>query len=87
MKTIQEVVNDPEWQALRLSLLRRWRNFPTECLEDLRQYGGDLSDPDKVRRLLNYLTGSGFRTGKINSPAIEAYRETVREAWGTIKGS
>jgi hypothetical protein len=67
---IKEIVNDPEWQSLRRSFVGTWKIFPERNCERLERYLGDFSDPLKLRRVLNYLTGSGFRSGKIKHPGI-----------------
>lgn len=77
-KSIQHVVNDPEWQALRTSLLGTWKGYPERNVAKLRAYLNDFSDPLRLRRVLNYLTGTGFRLGKIFHPDIDALREEIR---------
>jgi hypothetical protein len=80
---IREVVADAEWQTIRLSFLGTWKN-PKKAqanVEVLRAYVSPFSNPLKVRRVLNYLTGSAFRMGIIHSPEIEALREEVRIHW------
>jgi hypothetical protein len=78
---IRKVVDLPEWQALRKDLVGTWKKTPEENVRRLREFGGDLSDPRKVRILINYLTGSGFRIGIISHPEITKYRDEVREVW------
>lgn len=78
---IKDVVNDPEWQSLRKSLVGTWKNSPVENIQRLRLYGGDLTDPLRLRRLLNYLTGSGFRLGNIRHSAITVFLSEVRIKW------
>jgi len=75
---IREIVNLPEWQELRKSLVGSWKHTPKENVQKLRAFGEDLSDPRKVRLLLNYLTGSGFRLKVISHPEIDAFREEVK---------
>jgi hypothetical protein len=84
-KHIREIVDDAEWQALRGSLVGRWKGHPDACLAALKKYGGDLRDPMRVARLLNYLTGSGFRTGKLSTPKTAAYLLKVRAAYQRAK--
>ena len=67
MQNIREIVKDPEWQKIRKSLLGQW-NVRTEwCLQQLRNYIGPISSaPEhKLKIVLNYLTGTGFRTKAI----------------------
>jgi hypothetical protein len=77
---IRDVVADPEWQALRASFLGTWKRTPAENVRVLRAYVGPMTDSARVRRVLNYLTGSGFRHGAIRHPDIDALLYEVREA-------
>jgi len=79
MKPIKEVVNDSEWQKLRLSFIGTWKTTPTENILKLREYIGDGSDPLKVRRIHNYLTGSAFRIGIISHPEITKFLNEVKQ--------
>ena len=67
IKNIAELVKDPEWQKIRKSLLGQWNIRPDWCLKQLRDYLGPIetADIDKLRIVLNYLTGTGFRTKAI----------------------
>jgi len=76
---IQEVVNDEEWQELRKSFVNTWKKTPEENIKKLRDYLGGMEDPLKLRRVHNYLTGSGFRIGVISHPEITKLLEEVRE--------
>jgi hypothetical protein len=79
---IRQVVADPEWQALRASFVGTWMKTPVENIEKLREYLGDFSDPLKLRRVHNYLTGTAFRIRLISHPAIDHLLLHVREARG-----
>jgi len=84
---IQVVVDDPEWQKLRLWLKGKWAQQGQECIKRMRDYFEvDKENPWRVRRLLNYLTCSGFRTGAIQEPSAPALREEVRQAWHDLLG-
>jgi hypothetical protein len=84
---IQEVVDDPEWQKLRLWFKGKWASQGPECAKKLRDYfEKDKNDPWRVRRVLNYVTCSGFRTGAIKEPSIDALRDEVRTAWSKLLG-
>lgn len=84
---IQVVVDDPEWQKLRLWLKGKWALHGPECIRRMRNYFEvDKENPWRVRRLLNYLTCSGFRTGAIQEPSAPALREEVRQAWHNLLG-
>ena len=84
---IKVVVDDPEWQTLRLWLKGKWAIRGKECVQRMRNYFEvDKENPWRVRRLLNYLTCSGFRTGAIKEASAEVLREEVREAWHNLLG-
>lgn len=82
--TIQQIVADPEWQALRSSLVGTWKYTPERSVLRLRIYAGDFSDPLRLRRLHNYLTGTAFRLGKISHPEITALLTQIRTARGKV---
>jgi hypothetical protein len=71
-----KLVRSPEWQAVRKSLLGQWKERPEWCCSQLRRYLGPISSTskDKIKVVMNYLTGSGFRTGKIKHPCISSLR-------------
>lgn len=71
-------MNDPEWQELRKSFLGTWKHSPVQNIHKLREYLGDFTDYLKLRRVLNYLTGSGFRSGKIKHSKINELRIKVK---------
>lgn len=84
---IKKVVDDPEWQKLRLWLKGKWAAQGPECVRRLRDYfEKDKKDPWRVRRVLNYVTCSGFRTGAIKEPSVNKLREEVRETWANLLG-
>jgi hypothetical protein len=76
---IQDIVNNEEWQAIRRSMVGTWKKTPEDNCKKLEEYLGDFSDYYKLRRVLNYLTGSGFRLGIIQHPAIDTLREKVKQ--------
>jgi hypothetical protein len=71
-----KLVRDDAWQAVRKSLLGQWKEKPDWCCSQLRQYLGAIAttDNDKIRVIMNYLVGSGFRTGRIKHPCISTLR-------------
>ena len=75
-KAISEIVKDSSWQKVRESLLGKWKENPSWCCNQLRSYLGNINNAsnDKIRILMNYLTGSAFRMGKIKSPCITLMR-------------
>jgi hypothetical protein len=70
------LVRSPEWQAVRKSLLGQWKKRPEWCCSQLRKYLGSVSSAsnDKIKVVMNYLTGTGFRTGTIKHPCISKLR-------------
>ena len=78
---IQDLVKDEEWQNLRSSLVGTWKNNPERNCKLLRDYLGNIHTCEykKLRIVLNYLTGSGFRIGIIKHPCIDSLLNEVRE--------
>ena len=78
-KPMKELVNNAEWQAVRKSLLGQWKEKPTWCCGKLHGYLGPVqgASDDKLRIVMNYLTGSGFRSGVIKHPCISALRAQI----------
>jgi len=70
------LVKSSQWQAVRKSLLGQWSIRPTWCCAQLRRYLGSISSThkDKIKVVMNYLTGTGFRTGKIKHACISKLR-------------
>ena len=71
-----KLVRSSSWQAVRKSLLGQWSTRPDWCCSQLRKYLGSISGTsnDKIRVVMNYLTGTGFRTGRIKHPCISNLR-------------
>jgi len=80
MRTIQEIVDRPDWQQLRAALVGTWKHVPEDNVQKLRVFLGPIRDGDydKLRIVHNYLTGSAFRLGIIHHPAITQLLEEVR---------
>lgn len=78
-KDIEELVKDPEWIKIRQSLVGQWKSRPTWCCGQLRKYLGSLSSThnNKLKIVMNYLTGSGFRMGKIKHECITNLRTQI----------
>jgi hypothetical protein len=70
------LVKSPEWQKVRQSLVGQWIKKPDWCCSQLRKYLGPISHTsnDKIKVVMNYLIGTGFRTGKIKHPCIQSLR-------------
>ena len=68
-----------EWQTVRKSLLGQWKSRPTWCCGKLRKYLGSISSTpnSKLKIVMNYLTGSGFRMGKIKHECITNLRTQI----------
>jgi hypothetical protein len=75
---IKEIVNDVEWQALRQSFIGMWKKQPAANVQKLIIYLKDRTDPLRVRRVHNYLTGSGFRLRIISDPSIDQLLNELR---------
>lgn len=73
---IRDLVKDEEWQKLRSSLVGTWKTQPERDCQLLRNYLGDIQtcSYEKLRIVMNYLTGSGFRMGIIKHPCISKLR-------------
>lgn len=66
------LVKSRQWQQVRQSLLGKWKGNPEWCCSQLRKYLGNISSThkEKIKVVMNYLTGSGFRTGRIKPPCV-----------------
>lgn len=71
-----KLVKSKEWQTVRKSLLGKWSSQPEWCCSQLRKYLGSIgtTSKDKIQVVQNYLTGTGFRTGKIKHSCITKLR-------------
>jgi len=70
------LVTSDNWQAVRKRLLGQWMERPEWCCSQLRAYLGPTSTAsiDKLNVVMNYLTGTGFRTGRIKHSCIQSLR-------------
>lgn len=70
------LVKSEEWQKVRKSLLGQWKERPTWCCNQLKTYLGTIAHTsnDKIKVVQNYLTGTGFRIGKIKHKCISKLR-------------
>ena len=73
------LVRSSEWQAVRRSLLGQWAKRPQWCCAQLRRYLGPINktSTDKLNVVMNYLTGTGFRTGRIKHTCIQTLRNQI----------
>lgn len=76
-----KLVKDPGWQAVRQSMLKQWSHRPTWCCTQLRRYLGSIktTSKDKIDVVMNYLTGTAFRVGRIKHPCISSLRKELSE--------
>lgn len=76
---IRDIVKDETWQKVRTQLLGKWKSEPQQCCKLLRDYLGNISKTSdtKLRIVMNYLTGTGFRTGKIKHDCISQLRTQI----------
>ena len=81
-RTMQEITSsDKEWQKLRESLVGTWMKHAPENVRKLRHYLGNLrtTTNEKLIIVLNYLVGTGFRTGRIKHSDISKLRKEITE--------
>lgn len=76
----KKVVDLPEWQEIRVSLLGKWKLDPIGNLNKLKKFLGPITTTTnrKIRIIHNYITGSGFRLGIIKFPELEKFQNDVR---------
>ena len=76
---MSELVKDPLWQKTREELLGQWTVNPEECCRKIRRYLGPISSTtnDKIKIVMNYLTSTGFRTGRIKHDCITKIRHEL----------
>ncbi len=92
---MRDLVKDPDWQKLRQSLVGTWKLTPEQNVKKIRKYLGPIRKTEnrKLTIVMNYLTGSGFRIGRISHPSITKLRKEVsneikrRKQLGTYKRS
>lgn len=79
MKEVKELVKNAEWQRVRESLLGKWKENPTWCCNKLKNFLGPLTkaSDEKLKIMMNYLTGSGFRSGNIKANCVSNLRLQV----------
>lgn len=66
MYRMKKFLSDPEWQTIREQLSLSWKKDSESNVQLLRKYLGDFSDPVRIRRVSNFLTGTGFRVDRTN---------------------
>ena len=78
-KNIRELVKNAQWQNIRKSLLGNWRNRPDWCCSQLSRFMGSVSlaSNDTLRIVLNYTTGSVFRSKTITAPCVGKIRMQI----------
>jgi hypothetical protein len=79
MKPIREIVKSPKWQKVRESLLGKWNHEPEWCCQQLRKFISPLhkASINELRIMMNYLTITPIRIGKIKHPCINKLRLEV----------
>lgn len=85
---IQKVVDDPEWQEVRKSLVGKWTKDHETNVQALRAYlDGRWFDGFALRRVLNVLTGTVHRVGHTSGQvSTDALRKDVRIQWKQLLG-
>jgi len=78
-KTMKQMVDRSDWQYVRESLLGQWTERPEWCCSQLRKFLGNVTSAseEKLRIVMNYLVGSGFRTGRIKHKCISNLRARI----------
>lgn len=73
------LVRSDSWQAVRKNLLGQWMTRPEWACGQLRSYLGPVgsASTDKLNVVMNYLTGTGFRTGRIKHSCIQTLRTQI----------
>ena len=73
------LVRSDDWQAVRKRLLGQWMQRPEWACSQLRAYLGSTgsASTDKLNVVMNYLTGTGFRTGRIKHSCIQTLRTQI----------
>jgi hypothetical protein len=82
---IRQIVDDPEWQELRLSFIGTWKSKVEENVIKLEKYLGDDPSEMKLVRVYNYLTGTGFRMGVIGNSETENLKNLVKSKLDKFK--
>lgn len=79
MEPIKEIVKSPKWQKVRQSLVGNWNLKADWCCLQLRKFISPMNKAtvSELRIMMNYLTSSGFRMGKIKHPCIQPLRTEV----------
>lgn len=77
--SMKDIVNRADWQKLRKELLGTWKHSPKENIKKLIDFIGDFksTEIEKLKIVMNYLTGTGFRTGRIKHPSIQRLRSEI----------
>jgi len=82
---IKDLVKNSEWQSLRKSFEGTWNKTPQDNCIKLRKYLGDFKNENKLRIVMNYLTGTGFRTGRIKHKCISKLRMDISKHLKQLK--
>lgn len=85
---IQKVVDDPEWQVVRKSLIGNWVRNHIANVNRLYAYLDQQQwSPLAVRRVLNVLTGTVHRVGHTaGQTETDRLRAKVRIRWAEMLG-
>jgi hypothetical protein len=63
-----------------------WKEYPVENCRKLHRYLQQYNNIKKLRIVMNYLTGTGFRTGRIKHPSITKLRKKISDAMKKMRG-
>lgn len=78
-KAMKQLVQRNDWQSVRKRLIGTWAKKPEWACNQLRRFLGQISTTEdaKLRIVMNYLTGTGFRTGRISHPCVSGLRTQI----------
>ena len=82
---IKDLVKNKDWQTLRQSLEGTWNKTPDSNCMKLRKYLDGFKDEKKLRIVMNYLIGTGFRTGRIKHKCISKLRLDISKNLKKVK--
>ena len=76
---ISQLVQNEQWQKIRASMVGKWKENPEWCCSQLINFISPINkcSEDKLRIVMNYLTGSAFRMGKVKHPCTKLIRVKI----------
>lgn len=79
VRPMKDQVNRADWQQLRQRMVGTWAKDSVKNCKMLRDFIGPLNqaEEEKLNIVMNYLTGTGFRTGRIKHKEIQKLRDDI----------